>query len=501
MPRARQASQATNLLFICSDQHSRHILGAYGNPIVCTPNLDALAARGTLFRNAYTNTPICVPARACLATGRYAHTIDSWDNGTPYVGTEAPSWGHRLLEQGHRVTTIGKLHYRKPEDPTGFPDQRLPMHVLHGIGDPYGILRDRMPVLSQSRLTVLQAGPGESEYTRYDRAVCAESVKWLQTEAKIHASRAEHGRNEEPWALFVSFVHPHFPLTVPQEYLDLYPPESIPMPVCWRPEEWATHPALTWKRNIQALDEPLDEPAIRRALAVYYGMVTFLDEQIGKVLNALRESGLEERTRVIYTSDHGDMMGEHGLWFKSVMYDGAAGIPMIVAGPDVPAGKVSHTNVSLVDCFPSIVEAVGAQLAEEDASLPGRSLFALAREGSVERTVFSEYHAIYASCGIFMVRHGHHKLVHYADTTRQHHYLPQLFDLKADPDERRDLAANPALAAIRTECERVLHTVCIPEEVDHRARTHQAARIKTAGGAAALIAAGPKFAYTPPPSA
>src|ERR687888_446111 len=164
---------------------------------------------GTRFTAAYTNTPICVPARACLATGRYAHTIDSWDNATPYVGTEAPSWGHRLTTQGYKVTTIGKLHYRKVGDPSGFPDQRLAMHVLDGVGDLYQLLRADMPVRPHSRRQVLEAGPGEVEYTRYDRAIGREAAKWLREEAP---------RETKPWALFVSFTYPHFPLGVPEPY-------------------------------------------------------------------------------------------------------------------------------------------------------------------------------------------------------------------------------------------------------------------------------------------
>src|SRR5215212_3514880 len=111
-PPMPEASAPTNLLFICSDEHTAHVLGRYGNRVVRTPNLDALAARGTRFTAAYTPFPICVPARASLATGRYAHQLGIWDNGAPYTGAQAPSWGHRLTARGHEVTTIGKLHYR-----------------------------------------------------------------------------------------------------------------------------------------------------------------------------------------------------------------------------------------------------------------------------------------------------------------------------------------------------------------------------------------------------
>lgn len=474
----------TNVLFINSDQHSPRVLGCYGNPTIKTPNLDALAARGTLFRNAYCPTPICVPSRASLATGRYAHTIDSWDNGTPYIGTEADSWGKRLSEQGHKVTTIGKLHYRKVGDPSGFDDQRLPMHVLDGVGDVYGCLRDQIPVRTHSREHILNAGAGEVEYTRYDRATTEEAIRFLTNEGP---------EQEKPWALFVSLVFPHFPLKAPQEFFDLYPLDSVPMPTQWRPEEWSKHPFQAWQRQKQSLDQPLDEVSIRTAIAAYYGMVTALDHNIGKILAALDASGQTENTRIIYTTDHGEQLGEHGMWWKSSMLEASVGIPLIVAGPEIPEGKVSNTNVNLVDCFPGIVEAVGAELAPQDADLPGESIFRLAQQDDRERTCFSEYHAGGSPTAAFMLRTPQHKYIHYVGMP------PQLFDMEADRFELHDLSGDPNVAEIRAACEAQLRAICDPEAVDARAKAHQRARVEANGGAEAVMAAGNKIPYTPAP--
>jgi choline-sulfatase len=482
----------TNILFINSDQHSKRVLGCYGNPVVKTPNLDALAARGTRFANAYCPTPICVPSRAALATGRYAHQIDSWDNATPYVGTEAPSWGHRLSEQGHKVTTIGKLHYRKVGDPSGFDDQRLPMHVLEGVGDLYQLLRADMPVRPHSRKQVVDAGPGEVEYTRYDRAIAEHAARWIEEEG---------ARETKPWALFVSFVYPHFPLGVPEEYFNLHPPESLPMPVQWRPEEWPHHPAVDLMRRKQALEEPFDEATLRKAMQAYYGMVAYLDARIGEVLRALEASGQAQSTRIIYTTDHGEQLGEHGLWWKSSMYEGSVGIPLIVAGPEIPAGKVCQTNVNLIDCFKGIVEGAGARLEPTDADpsassggpLPGGNIFELARQPDQARVAFSEYHTLFSRSGIFMVRNERYKLVYYVGDP------PQLFDLLEDPFETHDLAADPAHAAALAECERQLRAICDPEEVDRRAKADQQRRLDQGGGKEAVLAAGVKIPYTPAP--
>ncbi len=474
----------SNLLLIMSDQHNRRMMGCAGHPVVQTPNLDHLAARGVRFGNAYSNNPICVPARACFATGRYSHQLECWDNSAPYVG-QAPSWGHRLTAQGHRVTTIGKLHFRDRADDTGFPDQRVPLHIHKGAGDYYGLLREKTPPRLQNRKYLLEAGPGESEYLRYDRAIASQARRWLEEEASGH---------DRPWALLVSFVCPHTPFIAPPEYVALYPPESVILPTGWAPEDWPRHPALDLKRRVQAIDEPLDELTLRKAIAAYYALCSFMDAQVGVVLQTLEEEGLADKTRVLYTNDHGDMVGKHGLWYKSTMYEDSVGVSMIVAGPNVPEGTVSETNVSLIDIFPTVLEAAGVEPGPEDAGLGGTSLWQLAREdGHRSRTVFSEYHASASPSGIFMVRGERYKYVHYVG------YPPQLFDLEADPEETRNLADDRAHRAILEACDRELRSIVEPEEIDARARADQRRRIEAAGGEDAILGPGPKFTHSPPP--
>jgi choline-sulfatase len=358
------------------------------------------------------------------------------------------------------------------------------MHVLDGVGDLYALLRGEMPVRPQSRTQVLEARAGESEYIRYDRAIADLAARWLRTEAT---------GQPRPWCLYVGFVTPHFPLIAPEQYFRLYPPEALPLPVQYAPEAWARHPVLELKRRQQALDTPFEERQIRNAVAAYYGLVSFLDEQVGLVLQALREAGLEQETRVIYTTDHGEMLGEHGLWWKSSMYESSVAVPLILAGPDIPAGEVVRTNAALTDLFPTIVEGVGAELRPEDADLPGQSLFRLIRDGERARTVFSEYHAIFSPSGIFMVRNSRYKYIHYEG------YPPQLFDLAADPEETRDLAAEAAHAEALAACARELRAICDPAEVDRRAKADQRRRLEAAGGASAVLAEGVKIPFTPAP--
>ena len=265
------------LLFITDQQRADH-LGCYGNPLVKTPNIDKLAARGRLFQNAYCNAPLCVPARAAMATGRYAHSVHSWCNTTGYSGQWADSWGHRLSEQGHHVTTIGKLHYHSDTSPTGFDDQRIPMNLPEGRGDLRGLLRGDMPVSKGYSKHIKEAGAETSPYIRYDEGITEHAVSWLTHEARTHKST---------WALFVSWLSPHYPLAVPRRFADLYPASSVPLPLHHRPDEWTQHPALALYRRLRDLEDVHDESTIRRAIATYYGMVTFIDEQIGKAMHAL----------------------------------------------------------------------------------------------------------------------------------------------------------------------------------------------------------------------
>ncbi|HYC48528.1 MAG TPA: sulfatase-like hydrolase/transferase [Burkholderiales bacterium] len=472
--------KATNLIFIMSDEHNKRVLGSSGHPMIRTPNLDRLAAQGTRFTNAYTNCPICVPARASFATGRYVHEHRCWDNAIAYDG-RLPSWGHRLMQQGHRVTSIGKLHYVH-SDPqrNGFDEEILPLHIVNGVGDLLGLIRDELPRRAGAAKLGPEAGRGESEYTKYDRDIAAETVKWLK--------RAATQRSDKPWALYVGFVSPHFPLIAPPEFYDLYPEDKVPWPDMY--EDRPQHPFTDAMRKCMCFDEPFDAAMVRRAITAYMGLVTFLDDNIGKILRALEESGLADTTRVVYSSDHGDNLGTRGMWGKSTMYEESAGIPLIMAGADVPKGSVCPVPVSLVDGFPTFIHALGAQ--HQDADLPGHSLLDIAQGYVPNRTILSEYHAAGAITGTSMIRHRQFKYIHYVGMP------PMLFDLERDPCERTDLGRNADYAAVVRECEQKLRAIVDPEAVDAQARADQRAHIEKHGGVDAIMKRG-TFRYSPPP--
>ncbi len=472
-------TQPTNLLVIMDDEHNKKILGCNGHPLVQTPHLDRLAAEGTIFDSAYSSSPICVPARAAFATGRYVHDNRCWDNAIAYDG-RIPSWAHRLRAAGHVVTSIGKLHYTNDEIDAGFTEQIIPMHIEAGVGDLYGLIRDPLPRRHQSADLARSIGPGESSYTRYDRDITTRTVDWLRNDGRrLHA---------KPWVLFTSFIAPHSPLIAPPEYFALYPPSHIEL----SPKRVPYHPWIKAWNDCYGFDDYFESDEQRRiAVASYYGLCSFLDANVGRILATLEETGLAATTRVIFLADHGDNLGARALWGKSTMYEESAGIPVIARGPEFAAGVRVRTPISHVDFHPTITAAVGAP--DASVGLPGRPIQDIAREPyDPTRIAFSEYHAAGGVSAAYMLRRGPYKYIHYTG------FSPELFDLERDPEEVRDLAGDPAMVGVLADFERALCAICDPDQTDADAKRDQQALIAAHGGREKILARGGS-SYTPIP--
>lgn len=474
---------APHVVVVMSDQHNPQHMGCAGHEVVQTPHMDALAARGTFFPAAYTPSPICVPARASWATGLEVNRIEYWDNAMAYDG-RVQGWGHALQAAGIRSESIGKLHYTNDDDPTGFDAQHAPMHIAGGVGQVWGSVRDPLPVKEGAEFLCILAGPGESDYTRYDRDSTQRAVDWL--------ARAPV---DEPWVLYVGLVAPHHPYLAPQEWFDRYPPDELPVRGKLHPEDghWR-HP---WADRVGSMtygaDLRVPHADRQRCLAAYYGLVSFLDDNLGRIVGAVDDNGLADSTTIVYTSDHGDMAGSRGMWGKQQLYQESAGIPLIVAGPDVPAGSVCETATSLVDGFATICHLTGASQTD-DLERTSRSWVDLANADVDDgRAVLSEYHAMGSPSAGFLVRRGDWKL----------HFFPwgypsELFDLRHDPDELVDLGRDFGHLSIRDELEAVLRGFCDPEEVDLRAKAAKDALVARFGGPVAAMNFG-TAAETPTP--
>ena len=453
-----------NILIVMSDEHRRDAMGVMGHPVVQTPHLDALGARGAMFENAYTPSPMCVPARAAIACGDYVHRIRHWDSATPYDGGQR-SWMHALRDAGVEVVSIGKLHFRSSDDDNGFSQEILPMHVVGGVGWPAGLLRKSPPPFDRAAELARDVGAGDSDYTRYDHSVTTAAVDWLTKTTK----------HTNGWAAFVSLVSPHYPLIAPEHFAALYDPAAIDRPIAYESDARARHPELDRVAAFYNYDRYFDAKSMLKARAAYYGLVSYMDECVGQVLAALDASGQADDTLVLYVSDHGDMLGDHGYWTKQVMYEGSAGVPMIVAGPGVKAGRCVKTATSLLDLAPTATEFV-ADLSWDG---PGNSLLQIAANADdPERTAFSEYHDGGSTTGTFMVRWDRWKYVYYVNEA------PQLFDLEADPNELSDLGQSdsPTAHAARAEGFMRLTAICDPDAVNSLCFKDQRRRIEELGG-------------------
>lgn len=479
------SSKPTNLLIIMTDEHNPKVTGYEGHPIIQTPNMDRLAAAGTRFKSAYSNSPICVPARATFATGQYVHKTGYWDNAIAYDG-RVPSWGHRLQKEGNPVTSIGKLHYMKEEDPTGFDEQILPMHIAHGVGDLQGLIRNPMPVRYQSREFAEQIGPGDSAYIKYDRMIAEAARKWLKGKSE--------NPGDKPWMLFVSFISPHYPLIVPQEFYDLYPTSDVPMPKKLADTALLDHPWWAEFRKAYIFDQYFADDEQRRvAIASYFGLCTFVDDLIGTILDEVETDGLNDTTHIVYTSDHGENLGARGLWGKSTMYEESCRIPMIVTGPDIGAGKVRETPVSHVDIYPTVLDCAGLEPEGHEADLPGRSLVDSCLDGDDrDRTVFSEYHAAGSTTGSFMLRKGAYKYIHYLG------FEPEVYDLDADPEELDNIAGRSDMVGTIRDFEEELRATVDMDAADSASKRDQAAWMDKHGGAEKILE-GPGINGTPSP--
>jgi choline-sulfatase len=349
------------------------------------------------------------------------------------------------------------------------------------VGQVWGSVRDPIPGPRDDIVRFGEVGAGWSKYNAYDATIRDAAVAWLRDAAA----------DERPWMLFVGFVAPHFPLIAPQRFVDLYPPAAMPLPRLAPQNGYVRHPWLAAQETFMPTDTEFagDDDKRRRAISAYYALCTMMDAHVGAICAALEATGAGERTAVIYTSDHGEALGERAHWGKSNLYGECTQVPLVIAGPDVPAGACCDTPVNLVDLAPTFLSAFGLA----DGALPGRSLFEIAREpADPERTGFSEYHAVGAPSGAFMLRKGRWKYHEYVG------FPCELFDVATDPDERINRADDPGCHAIVAAMRRELRRIVDPPAVDRQAKADQRALVEKFGGRDRAFRIGTKGA-TPAP--
>lgn len=350
--------------------------------------------------------------------------------------------------------------------------------------DLFGTIREYGVVKPIMRQEIPKAHPGDSSYIHYDTQITKEALAFLE----------ENREAEKPWCLYVGYTFPHLPFISPQETWNLYDEASLPMPFAYHRGERAEHESFRDIRDFLGLQEEYTGEEIRRAIHAYYGMCPFLDTQIGQLLGRLRDLGLDENTYVIYTSDHGEMMGNHGLWFKNCMLEDSSAIPLILSGLDIPRGTVNRTNISLVDIYPTVLDLMGVVPKNDGKDRQGISLYELCKsKEEKDRAVYSEFHTSASYTGGFMVRWRQYKYIDYVG------YPPLLFDLDKDPLELHDHSTDPAYAGIGALLAEKLQACGGPREIDASCRADQAQRLERYGGKEYILHNFQPIIFSPPP--
>ena len=425
-------AKAPNFLIVMADQMAPAFLPIYGHPLVRAPNMQALAQSGVVFDSAYCNSPLCAPSRASFMSGLLPSRTRVYDNAAEFAA-DIPTFAHALRLGGYRTILSGKMHFCGPDQLHGF-EQRLTTDIYPAdFGwTPDWDRPDHRPCWYHNMSSVRDA----SVCVRTNQLDFDEEAAFMAERAIFDLSRS---RDQRPFLLVASFTHPHDPFAVPQRYWDLYREQDVDMPT----------PAVALDahsrrlRHVCATDaEPVTEAQVRAARHAYYGAIAYIDDQLGRLLAALRSVGLAEDTIVVLTSDHGEMLGERGLWYKMSFFEGACRVPLVVASPGRFASRRVAATVSLIDLAPTLIDLVGGNVQSLGIGIDGCSLTPHLRGAGGHDGALGEYLAEGAIAPMVMIRRGEFKFIHSpADPD-------QLFDLSHDPGERDNLAGNPTYAAL-----------------------------------------------------
>ncbi len=424
------ARRPPNIVLVMADQLAPHFTGAYGHPLVKTPNLTALAERGARFDAAYCNAPLCAPSRFSLMSGQLITRIAAYDNAADFPAA-IPTFAHYLRAAGYRTCLTGKMHFVGPDQLHGF-EERLTTDIYpadYAWTPDWEQADERDDAWYHNMDPVREAGVAAATFQiDYDEEVAFAARRRIFDYARDDVA---------PFCLVVSLMHPHDPYVARPEWWDLYAHGDIDLP--------APAPALDphsqrIKAGIQADDDAVTDAEVRNARHAYYANTSYFDAKLGEILHTLEETQTLDDTLVVVTSDHGDMLGERGLWYKMTFFEPSARVPLIMAGPGVVQQRVANA-CSLVDLLPTFLDCAGVSPAL-GAPIDGRSLWPVATGGAdTADEAIGEYCGECAIHPIFMIRRGSHKYIH-CDIDP-----PQLYDLATDPGERTNLVGDPAHAA------------------------------------------------------
>ncbi|MEP6546666.1 MAG: choline-sulfatase [Gammaproteobacteria bacterium] len=417
-----------NFLILMADQLTARALAAYGNRVAKTPHIDSLAASGVVFDSFYCNSPLCAPSRFSFLSGRQVSAIGAYDNAAEFPA-QVPTFAHYLRSGGYQTILSGKMHFCGADQLHGF-EERLTTDIYPSdFGwTPDWTRFEHRQSWYHTMDSVTQAGP----CTRTNQIDFDDDVVFCARQKLFDMAR---GKDTRPFCMVASMTHPHDPYVIPHRYWDRYADSDIDMPrVRIAVDDLDPHSRRL--RHVIGLDLlPVNEAQISAARRAYYGAVSYVDDQVGVLLTALTDAGFADNTVVLLLADHGDMLGERGLWYKMSFFEPACRIPLIMHAPQpFAARRVAH-SASLVDILPTLAELAGLDLKNFATPLDGHSLVPQLAGAAGRDEVIGEYLAEGAIAPLVMIKRGRYKYVHSPVDP------DQLYDVQDDPDELRNLAA------------------------------------------------------------
>ena len=465
------ASTPPNIVLLMADQLTPTALPFYGHALVQAPSLARLAAQGTVFDAAYCNFPICAPSRFSMLSGRFPHAIDAFDNASEFHA-EIPTMAHYLRTAGYRTILAGKMHFVGPDQLHGFnerlttdiypadflwvPDwSKGPQHKPTGVG--MGHVVDAGHCVRNMQID-------------YDEEVEHVAVQKIFDRARE--------KDAPPFFLTVSFTHPHPPFVAPKEHWDRYDHAAIDLPRVPEIPYAALDPHSQWLYLAHGQERhTVSEAHVRNARHAYYAMVSYVDAKIGGVIDALEQAGLADDTMIVFCADHGEMLGERGMWFKQTFFEPSVRVPLVIRMPGCSPGR-SASVCSLVDLLPTFLEVAaglpGARAVAPVDALDGKSLVSLMGGGAPDHWP-DQAIAEYSSEGVIapsrMIRRGAWKYVF----TRG--LPPLLFNLRDDPLELVNRSGEPDVTQVEHSLRERLLADWNPDEVDARIRASQRRRL------------------------
>ena len=429
------AARRPNILFIMSDEHDPAVTGCYGDRVVQTPHLDRLAAEGVTFDACYTPSPLCVPARQSFTCGKYVSRCGIWNNSFA-LPDDCPSLPRTLIAAGYQPYLNGKMHYPK-ERRYGFidADPRSNPHRMTGTGerrDPASTDRGVKSWEGRRKLFYCADETDAAGHMGHDVNHTRLAKEFLQ----------QRSSSDAPFFMQLGYLSPHFPLIVPQKYYDAVK-GRVPMPHL--PENWFQKLPTNYKHLINAFGIPLNDPdSVRLGRELYWALTGWIDDQIGQVLRTLRESSVADNTIVIYTSDHGENKGDHGMWWKNNMYEHSSRVPLIVHWPERFKGGQRRSGVcSLLDVVKTVAEISGGST---PGDWNGDSMLSYLDNPSTKwkDMAVSEYYGHNIASGFAMIRQGAWKYTYHCRMNEEFGPERELYNLNTDPGEWNNLANDPA---------------------------------------------------------